>query len=98
MLLAWPLVENTACIPEQLENAQPGLSEVILVVLTVAQSTLSLKLMVTLLSRSTPVAVSVGTVEVTESAIVSTVTVIPALPAPPPSSLADVSVARLLMV
>jgi hypothetical protein len=37
VLLAWPLVENTACIPEQLENAQPGLVEVILDVLTVEQ-------------------------------------------------------------
>ena len=62
---------NTAWLPEQVENVQPGLVEVILVVLTVEQLISSSQLMVTLLLRVTPVAVSVGMVELTWGGVVS---------------------------
>ena len=83
---------NTAWLPEQVESVQPGLVDVIFVVLTVVQSTFSLQLMVTLLFKVTPVAPLVGTVVVTVGAVLSMVMV---LPAPGISTLVFVSVARL---
>jgi len=68
---------------------------VILVVLTVVQSTFSFQLIVTLLFSATPVAPFAGTVELTDGPVLCTVTVLPAAGA---STLVDESVARLLIV
>jgi hypothetical protein len=76
------------------ENVQPGLSDVIFVVLTVEQSTSSFQLIVTLPSNPTPVAPSEGFVDETPGAVLSTVTV---LPAEGVSILPEASVALLWM-
>lgn len=88
----WPLVVKTACAEEQLESVQPGLVEVIFVVLTVEQLTASFQLIVTVLFNATPDAPFVGTVEVTLGPVWSMVT---ALPAAGVSILLEESVALL---
>jgi hypothetical protein len=79
---------------EHEENVHPGLVDVMFVVLTVAQSTFSFQLIVTLLFNAMPVAPLAGIVELTAGDVRSTVTVLPAAGV---STLADVSVARLLI-
>ena len=74
----WPLVVNTAWLPEHVDSVQPGLVEVIFVVLTVPQLTFSVQLIVTLLFKATPVEPFAGTVVVTVGAVLSMVTVLPA--------------------
>jgi hypothetical protein len=61
-------------------------------VFTVAQSTFSFQLIVTVLFKATPVAPSAGMVELTFGAVLSTVTV---LPADGDSTLLEESIARL---
>jgi hypothetical protein len=90
-----PPVLNTAWLPEQDESVQTGLSDVMFVVFTVAQSTASSQLIVTLLFSATPVAPSAGVVEDTEGPAVSIVTVFPAEGV---STLLPESVALLWMV
>ena len=90
-----PLVVNIAWFVLQVRRVHPGLLDVILVVVTVAQSTFSSQLIMTLLLSETPVAPSVGVVELTLGPFLSTDTV---LPAPGVSILSDVSVALLLIV
>lgn len=67
----------------------------IFVELTVAQSTFSDHVIVTLLFNATPVAPLAGNVELTDGAVLSIETV---LPVPGVSTLLDESVARLLIV
>ena len=69
---------NTAWLPEQVESAHPGLSEVIFVALTVEQSTISFQLMVTVLFKVISVAPFAGIVVLTAGAVLSIVTVFPA--------------------
>ena len=90
-----PLVVKVACDPEQLDNVHPGLSDVIFVVFTVAQSIFSLQLTITLLSGGTLVAESAGFVLLTVGTVLSRVIV---LPAPGVSTLIVLSVALLLIV
>jgi hypothetical protein len=73
-----PLVRNIAWLPEQVDSNQPGLSDVTFVVLTVKQSIFSSQLMVTELLIVIPVAPSAGIVELTEGAVWSIVTDMPA--------------------
>jgi hypothetical protein len=61
---------------EHVENVQPGLVDVMFVVLTVAQFTFSLQVIVTALFSVIPVAPFTGTVLVTVGAVVSTITVL----------------------
>ena len=90
-----PLVINTAWLPEQVERVQPGLIDVMFVVLIVVQSIFSFQLMVTLLSRTISVAPFIGMVELTVGAVLSIVTVFPAEGV---SALLDESVALLWIV
>ena len=61
---------------KQVESVQPGLVDVMFVVLTVEQFTSSDQLIVTLLFNVTPVAPFAGNVELTVGAVVSTNTVL----------------------
>lgn len=88
----WPLAANTAWLFEQLNNVHPGLSDVILAVFTDVQSMFSVQLIVTLLFSAIFVAPFAGIEEITEGAVLSTVTVIPAEGV---SILLDESMARL---
>jgi hypothetical protein len=86
-------VRKIAWGPLQLSRVQPEAGLIVIVVaLTVVQSTFSFQVIVTLLFRATPVAPSAGTVVLTEGPDRSTVTVIPA---PAASTLLDESVALL---
>jgi hypothetical protein len=78
VVLAWLLVEKTAWFVVHEESVHPGLVDVMFVVFTVPQSTFSLKEIDTLLLRVIPVAPFAGTVTVTDGAVLSIVTVLPA--------------------
>jgi hypothetical protein len=88
----WPPVLNTAWLPEQDESVQTGLSDVMFVVFTVAQSTASVQLIVTLSFRGIFEAPCAGVVELTDGSMRSMVTT---LPAEGVSTLLFVSVALL---
>jgi hypothetical protein len=90
------LAVNTAWLFEQVESVKPlPLLMVIFVVLTVEQFTFSDQLIVTLLFKATPVAPLAGTVELTVGAVLSIVTVLPAVGV---STLLVESVARLFIL
>jgi hypothetical protein len=72
----WPLVANTAWLLEQLVNDHPPALMVILVVLTVEQSTFSLQLIVTGMLAVTSGAPFEGLVLLTVGRVVSTTTVL----------------------
>jgi hypothetical protein len=90
-----PLVLKTAWLPVQFESVHPGLFDVIFDVLTVPQLMFSSQIIVTLLSTATLIAPSNGDVELTDGAVLSTVTV---FPVPGVSRLLAVSVALLRII